>query len=427
MSQQDAAPRYHDLDSLRAFVMFVGLLLHAALPFKATDVGPYSIAYPQQHWSADATVFALRDFRTQTFFLLAGFFSALLCHRRGLRGMLANRFNRLVLPLGLAVVLIAPTIYLMFRQYLQTHAPARPGVFPDEPLWSRIAPTEHLWFLYYLVLCYVPLLALRALPASVRRGEALFRRVVAWRGRAAVLALVAVPALYGMPQWLPDGPGGWTPSVAVWAYDGGFFLFGWLLYRHRDLLPDFGRGWLPALVVANLVVLPLMVRLTLTGYWTEAGGGELPGYFPLQKFATLYLGALYTWLMIQGLVGAFQRLFARQSVWGRYVADSSFWVFLVGNPVQLGLEMFVLADLRVPGVVKFVLDVVLATAVLLVSYQLFVRNTVLGLILNGPRKRPATAAVMPALWQSAEGLPEDAAKPARPRKPRAGAVQARED
>ncbi len=71
----------------------------------------------------------------------------------------------------------------------------------------------------------------------------------------------------------------------------------------------------------------------------------------------------------------------------RYVSDSSYWLYLVHLP----LIMIVQAAVRtweLPVFIKFALVCTVTTAILLASYQLFVRYTPIGTLLNGPRHRP---------------------------------------
>ena len=54
----------------------------------------------------------------------------------------------------------------------------------------------------------------------------------------------------------------------------GFFCFGWMLYRHRDLVDHFGRGWRLNLLVANVVVLPVALVLLVGGLAAAGGPGN---------------------------------------------------------------------------------------------------------------------------------------------------------
>jgi glucan biosynthesis protein C len=66
----------------------------------------------------------------------------------------------------------------------------------------------------------------------------------------------------------------------------------------------------------------------------------------------------------------------------RYLADSSYWLYLCHLPIVFGLQA---ALMRVPlhWSVKFPLIVGLTLTVLLVSYHHFVRPTFIGALLNG--------------------------------------------
>jgi hypothetical protein len=163
-----------------------------------------------------------------------------------------------------------------------------------------------------------------------------------------------------------------------------------MLHRHRDLLADFGRHWPILLTVANVVVLPVMLRLTVSGNWAEdAAGAAAPVWLTTWKAVAIFAGGLYTWLMVEGLVGLFQRHFAGTGAAWRYLAGASYWCYLAGFPVQVGLQVL-LADHPMPGPVKFLLVGGLTLTVLLLSYELVVRRSWLGRLLGAPR--PAAAA-----------------------------------
>src|SRR5262249_4098992 len=148
-----------------------------------------------------------------------------------------------------------------------------------------------------------------------------------------------------------ESPQGWRPDKAVYAYYLVFFLAGAVLHRHGALLPAFGAGWAARLAVANLAVLPGMLGLTVVGNRVE-GEGAGGAWFVAWKAAATGLSGLYTWLMIEGLVGLFDRHVGGGGRRWKYLADSSYWCYLAGFPVQVALQVR-LADSPLPIVVKF--------------------------------------------------------------------------
>ncbi len=100
-------PRRCDLDALRAAVMLLGIVLHAGLSFTPF---PWPVQDERQsgfYWLLFA---AIHGFRMPVFFLLSGFFTAMLWRRRGLRSMLSHRFRRVLLPFLLGLVTIVPAV-----------------------------------------------------------------------------------------------------------------------------------------------------------------------------------------------------------------------------------------------------------------------------------------------------------------------------
>ncbi len=90
-----------------------------------------------------------------------------------------------------------------------------------------------------------------------------------------------------------------------------------------------------------------------------------------------------------GLLGAAVRFCSAESAVRRYLADSSYWLYLAHLPIVFGLQVL-LMDVPLHWTIKFPLIVALTLAVLLVSYHSLVRPTFLGELLNGrqyPRRK----------------------------------------
>ncbi|MBN2329925.1 MAG: acyltransferase family protein [Candidatus Omnitrophica bacterium] len=100
--------RRHDLDALRAIAMLSGIVLHAALSFSLTI--PWIVKDSQQHRAFGLIFSSLHGFRIPLFFLISGFFTAMLWRKRGLKSLLWHRFRRIFLPFLLSMITIIPAL-----------------------------------------------------------------------------------------------------------------------------------------------------------------------------------------------------------------------------------------------------------------------------------------------------------------------------
>ena len=146
-----ATPRFHELDALRAAAMLLGIVLHAFL-FLIPQ------AWPIQHPDPPALLYwtalnAIHGFRMPVFFLLSGFFTAMLWERRGLRQLALHRAKRIALPLALGCITVIPVNVWAFTE-------GRFAIAYWPFYWLH--GFHHLWFLWMLLwLCAVFLVLAR--------------------------------------------------------------------------------------------------------------------------------------------------------------------------------------------------------------------------------------------------------------------------
>src|SRR6185436_12005156 len=112
---------------------------------------------------------------------------------------------------------------------------------------------------------------------------------------------------------------------------------------------------------------------------------------PALWIGRLYLSALLGWSLVILFLGAFVKWGAQPRAWVSYLSDSSYWCYLVHLPIVIALQIAV-SDLPWPGLLKYAIVMTGTIGACLGSYHAFVRYTVVGAALNGPRKSQSLSA-----------------------------------
>ncbi|MCC2970688.1 acyltransferase family protein [Massilia sp. IC2-476] len=389
----DQPSRLHAFDNLRAVMMWLGILLHVAINH-TTGTLPLPWRDSQTTPVADLILVFIHVFRMPVFFILAGYFVALLIARRGPRGMLAHRMRRLALPFVIfwPVLIVCTTVMMLV--YL--HVMARGTVGIDMSLLARkgagASPfnTMHMWFLYYLIWFCILTAALAPLwsrlPAPVHDGvDAVFRKLTKswWGPLVLTIPLAIVASFYRAGMLAPNGS--FIPQLTELVYNGMYFVCGLLAWRHQDtLLPYLTRTCWRKLLAGFVVFV-----VALAGFKVFT---TRPASVPHLEAGIAFSYNLASWLWSFALIGLFLRYMPRQNRVLRYVSESSYWVFLVHMPCTIGFGAM-LYTLPAGPMTKMALNVLATTVVCLLSYQLLVRHTLIGVLLNGRRQdkpRPST-------------------------------------
>jgi glucans biosynthesis protein C len=395
--------RYHSLDALRGTMMLLGIYLHAAVAFSRHGSWPWKDGSTTGVF--DLSLGVVHVFRMPVFYVIAGFFAALLLEQRGPAGLLRNRMVRILVPFAAGWMVLFPLVAALVTVAMNLE---EPGTIPVKYLQffgsgevRRHLDPMHLWFLEYLLIFYalavavIPLAPrLPALAAGIERG---FRAVVISPLGPLALAAITVPGLSLMQEGTLDDPSGFVPEKRIVFTYLIFFVSGWLLYRNADLLPTLRR--VPRLPVS----LVLALAAALLGFyfiWQREQSAD-------SEALVWYLGSawflgLSMWLFIFGFTGLFLRFFERPVPWIRYLSDSSYWLYLMHMPVLLVFQIAVAGTGWTPAV-KALLVLAASVPTLLASYHFLVRSTWVGAILNGrryPINRPSMlgAAAEPG-WQ----------------------------
>jgi glucans biosynthesis protein C len=369
-----ASNRLHALDNLRALMMWLGIVLHVAVIYAATEV-----VLPWRDEArtpaADLLMAFIHAFRMPVFFILAGFFVALLLQGRGPAGMARHRAMRLGLPFAVFWLPLYVASGLAALAYLHLMAHGTWGIderlVPRDPYIPNGPNTMHMWFLWMLLWLSLG----TAVLARWARGRvwAAAGRVLryvggAWWG-ALVLALPLVAAGWSYPNGIIRPIGAFVPPLAEWVYNGLFYAAGVALYHgHVHLFALYRRRWI-AYAGAGLVT------FFATGAVKETHG-------PDALIAFAY--GLTSWLWSFAAIGIALRVLDRRNGLLAYLADSSYWVYLVHFPLTI-LFGALLYGVPLPALVKMAIGIAATTAVCLLTYQLFVRFTWVSVLLNGKR------------------------------------------
>ena len=109
-TENPALARRSDLDALRAGAMLLGIVLHASLSFFPSN---WMVTDTRQNDIFGIVFSAIHGFRMPLFFVISGYFSAMLLHRRGRGALIKHRFLRVFLPLIVGLFTIVPLMMVI--------------------------------------------------------------------------------------------------------------------------------------------------------------------------------------------------------------------------------------------------------------------------------------------------------------------------
>ncbi|AOS43255.1 Glucans biosynthesis protein C [Lacunisphaera limnophila] len=396
MTTSPPRSRLDYLDATRAFVLLLGIVFHASLSFMSVFIG-----WAVQDVSTSPLVgifFSVsHTFRMGTFFLLAGFLGHVTYHRNGAASFVRSRLLRIGVPFVVGWFLLRPLLvsgWIMgsasLRGDYSVWAGLRGGFESLRTLPAGLFTGSHLWFLYYLMVITALTLVLRlAVKASGLWAAPLARRadtLMIWLAHSPltlpVLVMPTAVALGFMQYWGMDTPDqSLRPHLPVLTIYSAFFGFGWLLARQQAMLAPLTRltlsRWIQAAV--GIAVIQYLAR-----FQSDSGHP----YYQLLH-ATYVIGyALTMWSLTLLTIGLFRHFCAQPNAIVRYLADSSYWLYLVHLPIVIWLQV---AMAELPWHWSLKLGTISTLTILfgLLSYDLFVRPTWLGAFLNGRRRERA--------------------------------------
>jgi len=396
-----ASERLHGLDAVRGYALLLGVVFHATISFLP---GPHQVWPVRDVASSDllaVVFFVSHTFRMTTFFLIAGFFGHLMVERRGVKGFIKDRLKRIALPLVvgwplLFAAIIAASVYGVWTA--TGHVPTKPPPTPPN-LPPLHFPLTHLWFLYVLLWLYAGTLVGRAIAARIDpRGkvaalaDGVTRFVVGAPAGFLLPAITAALALNAFGPWLlwfgvPTPDNSLIPNLPAAVEFALAFGLGWLLHRQTELLSALRRNWAGYLGVGVVAIGGCLAWIGLQPVVTP----QPPGF---EKLAYAVGYAVGAWSLTFAAIGLALRFLSDHSPVRRYIADSSYWIYLIHLPLIMALQAAV-SKAAWPWEVKFAMVLGVGFTLMFASYHLFVRRTLIGAILNGrriPRTPPATPA-----------------------------------
>ncbi len=241
----------------------------------------------------------------------------------------------------------------------------------------------HLWFLWFLCWLVVAFLLYTLIAKTLR-----IEKLPSWLVCTPINLLWLIPLTMLPQSFMPSGNFGPAPSIgllpipSVLAYYAIFFFFGAVYWEMDDNQGRLGRWWFVSLPIAIVAVFPVALDLVAGTF----GIVPSPKDESTKALVANVLQAAFAWLMTFGSIGLCRRLLSRENKTLRYISDSSYWLYLIHLPLVILAQWWV-RDWQLPVFLKFAGITIVVTGFLLVTYEYGVRYTMIGRLLNGPRRR----------------------------------------
>jgi glucans biosynthesis protein C len=386
MGDAPGTARFGSLDALRGLAVIAGVLLHACVAYMPSRMPGLLWPVHDSHATMVCHVvfWWLHAFRLPLFFAISGFIAEMMCESRGVAAFVKHRIQRIAIPYHVCLVTVMPLTAIIWgtglcisgrcnlAQILSLTTP-----FSPEVQQNCFGP-GHLWFLADLMLISLAYgLVRREFPS---RHDVSPPAAVRLPHRALAPLVLAIPStllLWGDLSPFLIHHNTFLPDAARLSYYSLYFFAGVIAFRRKAHCLDLLRY--PSAHL-SLSILASAAALTLLP-------GELAGESTaFRRFLLSASVSLVAWLSIFGLMGLFLRHWKDESPAFRYLADASYWIYIIHLPL-VGLSQIAFREATIGALPKFLATWLISLSVAVMSYQTCVRYTWIGRALHGARTR----------------------------------------
>lgn len=377
---QNKTERIYSLDSLRAIMMLLGLVLHSAISYVFYE---YSIIKDPRttDLTMDYLVDLIHSFRMPIFFVVAGFFGALLFYEKQPLEMIKNRTSRIVYPFIVFLFILWPLIVFSTTYTSLRFSGSTDALAVASSKFSNLETfipqkTKHLWFLYYLILITCVSILFGLLLKKLPILSSGLTQVFNWIFEKSVLRVLFLASVMCFLHEITKSSElmyspAFKPELNTFVHYSTFYFVGWFLFQSKHLLGKMVHyDWIFSIL--GVIVFTINFLLPNNFLISESYNYHLK----------VILNSITVSLFTFGITGLFIRYGSNYSSTMRYLSDSSYWVYLIHYPFTI-LIPGLIAQWPLSAMQKFLFVFIATTIISYTTYHYLVRATFIGNFLNG--------------------------------------------
>ncbi|MFN5209115.1 MAG: acyltransferase family protein [Bacteroidota bacterium] len=368
-SPQNMQEEMVGMHAIRAYMLYLGILIHASVTYGVIDYTPaWTLKDHATHPFFDWLVSLIHCFRMPLFFVVSAYLGSMFNQAKGQKAMVMNLFVTIVSPFAFGLFLVLPLDALAFHysNAVLHHESLSDFSAVDilrhyDFFSSKIA---HLWYLYFLLLCYVLVWIFELSFKNKKHITGLLAHVSVYIFRSFGLRLLVLAGTLflclcwmGKPFIMTNNR--WSIHPAILSCYFLFFLTGRWLQKTHSLM------YLKQYPMAQLFAAMFLFLSDKLIPWPD----EAWVLLARQGFS-----ALYTTLFIWGFMALFLTCTHSLSLRGATLMAASNWVYILHLPVVV-LIPGVMSDLDLPVFVKFVVTVFSTFGICYLSHRYLIKNT----------------------------------------------------
>ncbi|UGS40972.1 glucans biosynthesis protein MdoC [Pseudocitrobacter corydidari] len=364
------AQREYFLDSIRAWLMLLGIPFHISLIYSSHTWHVNSV---EPSWWLTLFNDFIHAFRMQVFFVISGYFSYMLFLRYPLKKWWKVRVERVGIPMLTAIPLLTLPQFLMLQ-----HVKGKTESWHTLSLYDKYNTlvwelVSHLWFL--LVLVVLTTLGIWAFKVIKRRqtpgclDNLTMGKLTVWFLLLGVMYAAIRRTLFIVyPPILSDGLFNFVVMQTLFYIP--FFVLGALAFIHPRVKALFTTTSWPCVMAA--IAGFIAYRLN-----QQYGSGDAWMY-ETESVITMVLGL---W-MVNVVFSLGHRLLNFQSARVTYFVNASLFIYLVHHPLTLFYGAWITPNIS-SNIVGFITGLVFVIGCALVLYEIHLRIPLLRFLFSG--------------------------------------------